>query len=93
LLAALSATVLAGVIAFTSRRSGRSASSQVRLALLVIIGGLLGYLIYGVGWLRPEVWVVPVGESTSAAGRLAAAALAFVFGLASLALDRPLGRR
>jgi beta-N-acetylhexosaminidase len=91
LLAALSAILLAGVVAFsTRRRPGRSPSRQARLALLVLIGGLLGYLLYATGWLRPEVWLVSGAESRVAAGRLTAAALAFVFGLASLALERPL---
>lgn len=93
LLAALSATLLAGVVGFsTRRRSGRSVSRQVRLGLLVLIGGLAGYLLYGAGWLRPETWLVPAADSSLMAGRLTVATLAFIFGLASLALERPAGQ-
>ena len=58
--------------------------------MLVLIGGLAGYLLYALGWLRPETWLVPAGELTLVWGRLAAALLAFVFGLMALALERPL---
>jgi beta-N-acetylhexosaminidase len=94
LLAAFGATLLAGVVGFsTRRRPGRSASRQVRLALLVLIGGLAGYLLYGAGWLRPEMWLMPDVESRLVVGRLTAAGLAFLLGLASLVLERPLDRR
>lgn len=94
LLAALSATLLAGILAFSiQRQPGRSASGQVRLALLVLSGGLVGYLLYAAGWLRPETWLVPAAELRLAVGRLAAAALAFLFALVSLVLERPLGGR
>ncbi len=91
LLAALSATLLAGVTGFSVRqRTGRSASRQVRLGLLVLIGGLAGYLLYGTGWLRPELWLAPEVASRLVVGRLTVAALAFLLGLASLVLERPL---
>jgi beta-N-acetylhexosaminidase len=91
LLAALSATLLAGIVGFSIRQrpGGRSASRQVRLGLLVFIGGLAGYLLYGAGWLRPETWLVLAVESRLVVGRLTVAALAFILGLASLTLDRP----
>ncbi len=93
LLAALSATLLAGVVGFgRRRRPGRSVSRQVRLALLVLIGGLVGYVLYGAGWLRPEVWLVAGRESKLVVGRLTAAALSFLLGLVSLALERPARR-
>jgi beta-N-acetylhexosaminidase len=88
LLAALGATLLAGVVGFSLRkRPGRPAARRVRLGLLVLIGGLVGYLLYGAGWLRPETWWL--GEPTMAVQRLTVGALAFLFGLASLALERP----
>ena len=90
LLAALSATLLAGIVAFSlRRRPGRPTARKVRLGLLVLIGGLVGYLVYAAGWLRPETWLGPAAESTLAVGRLIAAALAFVFALVTLALERP----
>jgi hypothetical protein len=88
LLAALSATLLAGIVGFSlRRRPGRSVARQVRLGLLVLIGGLVGYLLYGAGWLRPETWLL--AEPGALVQRLSVAGLAFVFGLASLALERP----
>jgi len=91
LLAALSATLLAGGLVFSLRRQPeRAASKKVRLGLLVLIGGLVGYLLYAVGWLRPEIWLVPGGEVTLFVGRLMAAGLPFLFALAALILERPL---
>jgi beta-N-acetylhexosaminidase len=91
LLAALSATLLAGVVGFSlRRRPGRPAARWVRLGLLVLIGGLVGYLLYGAGWLRPETWLLR--EPALLVQRLTVGALAFLFGLASLALERPSGR-
>jgi beta-N-acetylhexosaminidase len=89
LLAALSATLLAGVLAFgLSVGPDRSVSGKVRLGLLVLIGGLLGYLLYAMGWLRPELWLAPRAESALAVGRLTAAGLAFVFALGALLVER-----
>ena len=94
LLAALSATLLAGVIAFSTRwRSAGTASRKVRLGLWVLIGGLAGYLIYALGWLRPEAWLIGGGQASWMVGRLTVAALAFLLSLATLALERPLGDR
>ncbi len=91
LLAALSATLLAGIVAFSlPRQPERSMSKKVRLGLLVLIGGLLGYLLYSAGWLRPEQWLDLAAESSLAIGRLTAAGLAFIFALAALILERPL---
>jgi beta-N-acetylhexosaminidase len=88
LLAAFSATLLAGVVGFSiRRRPGRSTSRQVRLGLLVLIGGLVGYLLYGAGWLRPEAWVLV--EPQAWVQRLTVAGLTFILGLASLGLERP----
>jgi len=92
LLAALSATLLAGVVGFSvRRRPGRSTSRQVRLGLLVLIGGLVGYLLYGAGWLRPEMWGLV--EPQVWLQRLTVGGLAFLLGLASMALERPVARR
>jgi beta-N-acetylhexosaminidase len=92
LLAALGATLLSGVVGFARRRRpGLSSSRRVRFGLLVLIGGLASYLLYGAGWLRPEMWLVAESESRLAVGRLSVAALAFIFGLLSLVLERPQG--
>ena len=94
LLAALSATLLAGIVAFSlQRRPERPMSRKVRLGLLVLIGGLVGYLLYAAGWLRPEIWLVPGGESALIVGRLMAAGSAFVFALVAPVLERPLESR
>jgi len=91
LLAALSATLLAGIVAFSlPRHPERSRSKKVRLGLLVLIGGLVGYLLYAAGWLRPEPWLDLATESALVIGRLIAAGLAFLFALAALVLERSL---
>ncbi len=91
LLAALSATLLAGIVAFSLRRqSERPMSKKVRLGLLVLIGGLVGYLLYATGWFRPELWLDLAAESALVLGRLTAAGFAFVFALVALVLDWPL---
>jgi beta-N-acetylhexosaminidase len=91
LLAALSATLLAGILAFSLQRQPEwPTSKKVRLGLLVLIGGLVGYVLYAADWLRPEIWLVPGGEVALFVGRLTAAGLAFVFALAALLLERPL---
>ena len=39
--------------------SYRSATRRTRLALVIFIGGMIGYLLYGIGWLRPDLWLSP----------------------------------
>jgi len=90
LLAALSATVLAGIVAFgLRRRPERPVSKKVRLGLLVLIGGLIGYLLYATGLVRLDLWLDLAADSALMAGRLTAAGLAFLLALAALVLDRP----
>lgn len=85
LLSALSATLLAGLLGFRlGQQFHHSLSRRVRLGLWALIGGLAAYLLYGLGWLRPEQWLLD--EPGLAAGRLAVAGLAFVFGLVALGL-------
>jgi hypothetical protein len=97
LLAALSATALAGMLGFSWRRPRGRTSRQMRMGLLVLIGGLGGYLLYGLGWLRPETWLRfgdgQLAETGISVGRMTVATLAFIFGLATLALERPARRR
>ncbi len=87
LLVALSATLLAGLLGFwLGQQQKQPLSRQVRLALWILIGGLLAYLFYGAGWLRPEEWLLDSPDVL--AGRIAVAGLAFVFGIATLGLNR-----
>jgi hypothetical protein len=86
LLSALGATLLAGLLGFwLGQQSRKSLSRRVRLALWTLIGGLLAYLIYGAGWLRPEQWLFD--QPDGLAGHLTVASLAFVFGLTALGLS------
>ncbi len=57
----------------------------MRLGLWVLIGGLLAYLLYGLGWLRPEQWLLE--EPDLLAGRLSVAGLAFLFSLVAMGLN------
>jgi beta-N-acetylhexosaminidase len=85
LLTAIGATLLAGLLGFwLGQQYNQPLSRRVHLGLWVLIGGLLAYLLYGVGWLRPEQWLFE-GASESA-GRISVAALAFIFALAALLL-------
>jgi hypothetical protein len=86
LLSALSATLLAGLLGFwLGRQSRQPLSRRLRLGLCTIVGGLLAYLLYGAGWLRPEQWLIE--QPDALAGRLAVAGLAFVFSLAVMGLS------
>lgn len=86
LLSALSATLLAGLLGFWLGHQFRSPLSlRVRLGLWVLIGGLLAYLLYGAGWLRPEEWFFE--QPDLVAGRISVAGLAFVFSLAAMGLS------
>jgi len=92
LFSALGATLLAGLLGFwLGQQTHKPLSRRVRLALWTLIGGLLAYLLYGAGWLRPEQWLLD--QPDVLAGHLAVAGLAFVFGLAALALSGRSDRR
>jgi hypothetical protein len=86
LLSALGATLLAGLLGFwLGQQTHKPLSRRVHLALWTLIGGLLAYLIYGAGWLRPEQWLFD--EPDVLVGHLAVASLAFLFGLAAVGLN------
>ncbi|MCB0163645.1 MAG: hypothetical protein KDI79_05420 [Anaerolineae bacterium] len=86
LLSALAATLLAGILGFRlGQQSQRPLSQRVRLGLWVLIGGLLAYLCYGAGWLRPEQWAFESPDLM--VGRLSVALLAFIFGLIAIMLS------
>lgn len=92
LLSALSATLLAGLLGFwTGQQFQRPASRQVRLSLWVLVAGLVAYLLYGAGWLRPEDWLLD--RPTPLASRIAVAGLAFTFGLVALVFSGRSDRR
>jgi beta-N-acetylhexosaminidase len=87
LLFALSATLVAGLLGFWLGQEYRQPlSDRIRLGLWLLIGGLLAYLFYGAGWIRPEHWLFVSPDI--AAARLALAGLAFTFGLVALGLSR-----
>jgi hypothetical protein len=92
LLSALGATLLAGLVGFSlGQHTHKPLSRRVRLGLWTLIGGLLAYLLYGAGWLRPEQWLFARPDVLT--GHVAVAALAFVFGLAALSLSSRGDRR
>lgn len=92
LLSALSATLLAGLLGFwLGRQTHRPLSRRVRLGLWTLVGGLLAYLIYGAGWLRPEFWVFDQPDGVT--GHLAVAVMAFVFGIIAYGLSSQGDRR
>jgi hypothetical protein len=88
----LSATLLAGLVGFwLGQQSRKSLSRRVRFGLWVLIGGLAAYLLYGLGWLRPEQWLLEQPDLLAA--RLSVAGLTFVFSLAAIGLSRQRDRR
>jgi beta-N-acetylhexosaminidase len=92
LVSALSATVLAGLLGFwLGQQARKPLSRRVRVGLWTLIGGLLAYLLYGVGWLRPELWLLD--QPDTLAGHMGVAGLAFVFALMALALSNQGERR
>jgi len=46
-----------GVGTVVSRANGIEPARQVRLALLAVVAGLAGYVIYSSGWLAPAIGV------------------------------------
>ena len=86
LLSALSATLLAGLLGFwLGQQFHQPLSRRVRLGLWVLIGGLLAYILYGAGWLRPEEWMLETPDLT--VSRLAVAVMAFIFSLGAFGLN------
>ncbi|MEM7349127.1 MAG: hypothetical protein AAF485_33270, partial [Chloroflexota bacterium] len=87
LLSALSATFLVGLLGFwLGQQQPAPLSQRVRVGLWVLIGGLLAYLLYGVGWLRPEQWLI--AQPDVLVERLTVAGLAFLFGVIALIIAR-----
>jgi beta-N-acetylhexosaminidase len=87
LLSTLAATLTAGLLGFwLGRQQTQPLSRRVHLGLWVLIGGLLAYLLYGAGWLRPELWLSETPSLITE--RITLAGLAFVFALAGLILSQ-----
>lgn len=84
LLVALGATLLAGLPGIWPRQ--RPLSRRVRLELWVLIGGLSAYLLYGLGWVRPEQWFF--SRPGLLAGRLFLAGFVFMGGLLAFGLSK-----
>ena len=79
--------MLAGLLGFwLGLQHNQSLSRRVRVGLWVLIGGLLAYLMYGAGWLRPEQWLLESPDLL--AGRLAIAGLTFVSALIALGISQ-----
>jgi hypothetical protein len=77
--------LLAGLLGFwLGQQFHTPLSRRVRLSLVALIGGLLAYLLYGAGWLRPEQWIFEKPDLL--ASRLSMAGMAFLFGLAAMGL-------
>ncbi|GAB4424113.1 MAG: hypothetical protein Kow0031_02950 [Anaerolineae bacterium] len=86
LLIALAATLLAGIVAFwLGQMLRQTLSRRIRIALWIVVGGLTAYLLYGVGLLRPETWLLDAPGV--AAARLSLAALVFVCGLVAFGVN------
>jgi len=92
LLLALGAILLAGLIGFWAGRIVLiPLPRRVRLGLWILVGGLSAYLLYGVGLLRPELWLFE--EPDLLTSRLSMAGMVFLFGLLALGLSRQNERR
>ena len=62
LLLASAATFLVAIVGclLSGRGLGRP-SILVRWVLWAVIGGMVGYILYAVGWIRPDDWFLPGG--------------------------------
>lgn len=72
------------------RKTYRTLGERTRLMLVVFIGGLIGYLLYGIGWLRPDLWFKL--ETTQLAQRLMLLLLVFSFGILGQVIERQTSR-
>ncbi len=78
--------VLGGWLGFwLGQQFKKPLSQRVKTALLALSGGLLAYLLYGAGWLRPEVWLWE--NPSPVISRLAMGGLVFLFSLIAAGLN------
>jgi hypothetical protein len=59
--------------------------------LWTLIGGLAAYLLYGIGWLRPEQWLLD--EPDLLAGRLSVMGVVFLFSVVAAAIFSQTGQK
>lgn len=86
LVLSLAAILLAGLVGFwVGQQYRQPINRRVQLGLWLLIGGLAAYLLYGLGWLRPELWLLD--SPPVAAGRAAVTGLTFLFGLVAMGLN------
>jgi hypothetical protein len=87
LLAALAGILLTAVLGILLWQPAyQTASQRTRLILVAFITGMIGYLLYGIGWLRPDLWLAPGAPIFMQ--RLILAALVLIFGLVGNLLER-----
>jgi hypothetical protein len=83
-LAGIFLTAVLGVLLW--QPAYQTASQRTRLILVAFITGMIGYLLYGIGWLRPDLWLAP--ETPIFMQRLLLAVLVLIFGLVGNLLER-----
>jgi beta-N-acetylhexosaminidase len=83
-LLAISLTVGIGVVLWSGAYP--TPSQRTRLVLITFIGGMIAYLLYGIGWLRPDLWFSP--DTSTIIRRMTLSALVVIFGLLGSILER-----
>jgi len=79
LLTALLGIFLSSTIGiFSWQRTNHTPSDRIRLILVTFIGGMVAYLLYGIGWLRPDLWLTPTAPII--VQRLTLSVLVLIFG-------------
>ncbi len=86
-LASLGIIFLSFVAGLALWRPWRS-QNRTRLALVSFIGGMTAYLLYGIGWLRPDLWFFP--QASIVAQRATLFVLVFLFGAAGAVINEQL---
>jgi beta-N-acetylhexosaminidase len=87
LIITVGATLLAGLFGFwIEKQYQQPLNRRIRLALWVFIGGLFGYLLYGLGLLRPEQWFI--SSPSMLLTRTSVASLGFFFGLVAFGISK-----
>lgn len=87
-LMALSLVLIASVASLAMRRRLYvSTSHRTRLGLVIFSGGMTAYLLYGLGWLRPDRWFYPQADDWTQAATLGGLVLLFA-GLSAILEQR-----